>query len=195
MKFLLAIDLETTGLDPDYNEITQIGVLLLDNQLNHIAHFDSLVRIDYPERGEREDFNVWEHVDIDPADLETAPTLEQNINRLLSFVKRNTGLANGELKEVTVMGQNTKFDFHFLDAGFRKVGKKWPFDYHNIDLVSLYTAYHLLKFGKLPEKVGLKYVCEHFKVDQLPAHNAMNDITMTVAMFTHILKELGNGLQ
>lgn len=190
MKFLLAIDTETTGLESDYNEITQIGVLLLNNKLKHIARFESLVRIDYPERGIREDFNVWEFVDIDPEDLKTAPPLDQVIAKLLSWVKRNTGLSNGDLKQVTPMGQNTKFDVTFLEAAFQKVGKKWPFDYHNIDLVSLYTSYYFLEFGELPENVGLKDICEHFNTDQLETHDAMNDIVMTVGMFKHILEEM-----
>jgi len=136
MKYLLAVDLETTGLDPDWNEITQVGIILLDHNLGHIDHFKSLVRIDHPERGIQDGFNVFEYTGITPESLETAPSLEKVIDKLLRFVKKHTGLLNGDRKEITIFGQNTKFDMNFLESAFATVGKKWPFDYHNVDLAS-----------------------------------------------------------
>jgi DNA polymerase III epsilon subunit-like protein len=190
MQFLLAVDLETTGLDPAYHEITQIGATLLNKELVSLASYESLVRIDYPERGISQDFNVFKFTNIDPADLDKAPILENVLDRLLHFIEVQTALTRKEFNQVTLFGQNTKFDFTFLEAAFKSIGESFPFDYHNIDLVSIFVMHHLLTQGELPKKVGLHHICKSMGAPDFEEHNAMNDITVTIAMMKHILNEV-----
>jgi len=44
------VDVETTGLNPNYNEIIDIGLILIDKDLNEIARFNSKVLPLYPKR-------------------------------------------------------------------------------------------------------------------------------------------------
>ena len=37
------VDLETTGLNPNYNEIIDIGLILIDEDMNEIGRFNSKI--------------------------------------------------------------------------------------------------------------------------------------------------------
>jgi DNA polymerase III alpha subunit (gram-positive type) len=52
-NLLCVIDTETTGLDPDFNEIIQIAILPLDNKLEFhpdYSVFEQKIKPKYPER-------------------------------------------------------------------------------------------------------------------------------------------------
>ena len=192
-KFVLAIDLETTGLDPSYHEITQIAAILLNSRLEEKGMFSSFVQIAYPERG-RDNFipvddkkvDVFEFSGISERTLEKAPPIHIVIDQLLDMIVPHVG----NLKDITLLGQNTKFDFTFLEAAFRKTDRKWSFDYHNLDLATLYSAYMFILKGRLPDELSLKNACETLEVINPQAHDALNDIETTIKIYKKILKEI-----
>jgi DNA polymerase III epsilon subunit-like protein len=178
MKYLLAVDLETTGLRPDFHEITQIGAILMDKNLNELGSFETLVRIEHPERGIEGSFNVFEYTGINPGDLQHAPHLKDTLRSLETFVRSKTG--DMELKKVIMFGQNPTFDKGFLEAAFVRQGWKFPFDFHVLALESMFVYHHLLKTGELPNDIGLKDICKVAGVENKQKHNAMSDIRATV---------------
>jgi DNA polymerase III epsilon subunit-like protein len=190
------VDLETTGLDPYYHEITEVGAILLNSELETLGTFQSLVRINHLSRGRDnrfikagKEYDVFEWTNIDPKDLEAAPTVHEVLDKLLAMVDKHIG-GEKNRRDVTLFGQNTQFDLAFLKTALNWQYGKFPFDYHVISLDSIYTAYCLKKFGKLPEKIGLIHICEHFGVTNPQMHRALPDIQFTVAMLKYILEQL-----
>ena len=178
IKYLLGVDLETTGLKAGYNEITQIGAILLDKGLNELGSFETFVRIDYPERGLEGGFNVFEYTGINPESLKTAPLLKDALRALEVFVRSK--INDLDLSKVIVFGQNPTFDVGFLRAAFDKLEWKYPFDFRVIALESMYVYHHLLRTGELPEDIALRDICKVAGVENKKAHSALADIRATV---------------
>lgn len=185
--YILAIDLETTGLKAGYHEVCQIGCILLDSQLEKIGSYQSLVRIKYPGRGISESFNVFEFNHIDPDKLENAPVPKQVIDKLLKWIK---GKIDEPLRKVILLGQNTRFDYTFLEEMFQEEGVEWPFDYHNLDLSTIYSVYKFLQHGHIPQHKGLQTICEDLGAVNDKPHDAMSDITVTVSLFKETCRKL-----
>jgi DNA polymerase III epsilon subunit-like protein len=189
MKYLLGIDLETTGLNPNYNEITEIAVILLNEKLNIIDKFHSYINIDYPERGYENVINlkdgrkvdVYHYTHIDVEKLKTFPKLPDVMESFLSFIKDKT--KNAQKQDICLFGQNVKFDENFLRIAIKeKTNNIWPFDYHVISLDSIYTIYYYKKYNKLPTSICLKDMCKEFNVVNLRTHSATEDVTTSVAI-------------
>ena len=177
MKYLLAIDLETTGLKASYHEITQIGAILLNKELEELGQFETLVSIDYPERGMENGFNVFQYTHINSDDLKKAPKLKQSLRSLELFVR---GKAGFNLDSIAIFGQNPRFDVTFIEKAYDSLGWKFPYDFHPIGLESMYTFYTLQKTGKLPNQILLKTICKKAGVENVQEHNALADIRATV---------------
>jgi len=178
MKHMLAIDLETTGLKQGYNEITEIGAVLLDKTLQELGSFETLVRIDHPERGVENGFDVFEYTHIDPKDLEKAPKLKECLRNLETFVRQHTDSFN--LGAVVIFGQNPRFDCGFLEAAYDSFGWKFPYDFHVIGLESAFAFHQFQKNGVLPDGLRLKDICKKTGVKNEKAHSAIADIRATV---------------
>jgi len=177
MEYLLAVDLETTGLDPLYNEITQVGAILLDNQLKELGSFESLVRPEHIERGFEGGKDIYKYSHLNVDDLKVAPTTDKVLRALETFVRSKIGF---ELNKVLIFGQNSKFDSAFLESAFKKCGWKYPFDFHIINLESIYVYHQFMKTGKLPKTVRLMDICKKAGIKNEQAHSAMADIRATV---------------
>lgn len=178
MRHLLAVDLETTGLRPGYHEITQIAAIVLDKNLNELGTFDTLVRIEYPERGLEGNFNVFEYTGLKLEDIQKGMLIRDALRALETFVRSKIG--GTDLKNIILFGQNPTFDKGFLDAAYEQQGWKWPFDFHVIALESVFAHHHLLKTGELPSNIGLKDICKVAGVNNKQKHNAVSDIRATV---------------
>lgn len=193
MKFLLAIDLETTGLEVGYNEVTEVGAVLLDNKLNILDEFQSYVRIDYPERGYERMIHtqdglvdVFEYTGITPEQLAGAPKPNTVANKLVKFIKHRV---KQDLKhhDICLLGQNTRFDYSMLETIFVK--EPWIFDYHVISIDSIFTAWYFKKYGVLPEKVGQFQMCKEIGIVNMKEHDAMSDIKTTITILKYMLSE------
>lgn len=178
MRYLLAIDLETTGLRPGYHEITQIAAIMLDRNLGELGAFETLVKIEHPERGLEGNFNVFEYTGIKLEDLQKAPALKDALRLLETFARSRIG--GTDLRQIMVFGQNPTFDKGFLEEAFVRQGWKYPFDFHVLALESMYVHQHLVRTGELPGDIGLKDICKAAGVENKQKHNAMSDIRASV---------------
>jgi DNA polymerase III epsilon subunit-like protein len=189
MKYLLALDLETTGLDPNYHEITQIAFIILDKRMNEVMEYQSYVSIDHPERGTSTDFNVFEYTGIDPKILKEAPALPD----ILEEISWKISIATGRCKKehVVIFGQNPQFDYNFLREAYRKADclDLFNIDYHVIGLDSIWTFTYLCRKNNFPKKLGLKYMCDALGIKNEKEHDAMSDIRTTVEIFKKLLQD------
>lgn len=189
MKYLLAVDLETTGLSPETDEIIQIGAILFDSGLNNIGQFESLIR---PKKELKEyiteKFNPFIYSNISEKKIARASSLNKVLCNFMEFINKKT--KEKEHNNLCLLGQNVQFDIAFLNNAFKQENIKWTFDFHNVDLVSAFTIFYLVKFGKLPESIHLKSICEYFNIEGINFHNAHDDIIATAAAFKFILNQL-----
>ena len=98
----VAIDLETTGLDPTHDRITEIGALRFNEEGRELAVFDQLIDPGRPIPAFTEKLTG-----ITNEDVRGAPAFAEIANDLAAFVG-----------ESAVVGQNVRFDLAFLaEAG------------------------------------------------------------------------------
>ncbi len=165
MFSIVAVDLETTGLDPDRNEIIEIaGVRFKGNRVE--AEWESLIR---PRRAIPPE--ITRLTGISNAMVANAPMLSEVIQEFADFVGHDP-----------VLGHNVQFDLGFL----RRKGvllDNYALDTYALAAVLLPTAgrYNL---GALGQLLGIPF----------PAtHRAMDDARLTHAIY-HNLYQLALSL-
>lgn len=180
----VVFDLETTGLDPKWNEIIELAAIRLNPEtLEETSRFYSKVQFKYPRRMSKKvakmnhyDENEWRDTARPPKDV---------IDEFLKF-------SEGAIK----VGHNVKFDMSFIEAAYAEYMKliftvsgpapdPWGKSYHAIDTSSL--AARLQHKGEI-HSVSLKNVCEHLGIVNNKAHSAMSDVLATVEVFRRLIK-------
>ena len=106
-----AIDLETTGLDPQYDAIIDVGYLLFDD-LKLVKRFSSLV---HPGEVELSNF-IQKLTGIKPADLKAAPAWEEVAGELAE-----------DLRGRTLVAYNAGFEASFLQDLLNPLPDTTPF--------------------------------------------------------------------
>lgn len=187
MKHLIAVDLETTGLDPNYNEIIEIGAIILDEDLVEMDRFHRMVRPLYPQRAINKGFNAFARSHIDPLNLELHPFIHTIITEFNQWLLKHNNLI--ESAHLSLLGQNIKFDYSFLQAAYEAANIYFPFDYHAISIESIYVALYTAKHNCLPDKISLINICEELQIefDSNQHHGALYDIEKTIEAFKDML--------
>jgi DNA polymerase-3 subunit epsilon len=180
----LYFDLETTGLDPQKNSVTQFAA---------IVEYDGeeVDRIDIK-------FQPFEDAEIEEAALEktgvsieqllSMQTHEEGFAAVKNFLDKHIDKYNRNDKFYAA-GFNVRFDLEFLSAFFKYNGEKYGigsyFNWRQIDPMYLL---HLMDWkGKIKlQNYRLETVCEHFGVSLENAHDALGDIVAT----RNIIKKL-----
>lgn len=156
----VALDCETTGLDPQRDSIIELGAVkftLLKNLENFDSLFSSPVRI--PSFVER-------LTGIHNEDLATAPHFTEKKAEFVEFCQN-----------AILLGHNLNFDLDFLLS-------------HGVDLRSApQLDTHLLAGLVLPRSLGLSLenLAEHFAVVHTDAHRALSDAEATRDLFRVLL--------
>lgn len=175
---LLFVDLETSGLYVDRNEILEVGCLVVDG-------------------GSLEIINKY-HAKVKPKHIETAT--EEAIKMLNYSADKWQDAREVEdvLKEVAVLaphgmmaGWKVDFDWSFLEKGFNLFNIPHTYDYHLIDVISI--AYNFFRDKESPIELTLGSVCRelgvpiHEKHSEGIGHNAMDDIIATYEVFKKLM--------
>lgn len=150
-KSYVAIDIETTGLDPKTDKIIEIAAVLVRDGAA-VEEKSALVN---PKR-ELTD-RIRELTGIQDSMLEHAPGIEEVIGE---FVQFGQGLP--------LLGHNILFDYRFLKQA--AVNQKLAYERSGID-----TLYLCRKFMPAEEKKNLGNACTYFQVDLTAAHRALAD--------------------
>ncbi|MCR5255956.1 MAG: 3'-5' exonuclease [Acetatifactor sp.] len=153
----VSIDLETTGLNPKRDKITEIGAVKVINGVV-TERFSSLIN---PGRPQPE--YVANMTGIKDAELMDAPYIEEVFPKLIEF-----------LEDLPLLGHSIIFDYSFLKK--EAVNEKIKFEKRGIDTLKIARKY-------LPELEhrSLGFLCELYGIP-LNAHRAMED-----AYATHLL--------
>lgn len=159
MSKIAIIDVETTGLDPRFHEIIEMGMVVFDSRTFEILDtFEAKVK---PEWIDRAHFKALEVNGYNEEEWKDGMTLYQMMN----FLYERT-------QDTIFCAHNMIFDWGFLDEAQRQTGITLPFGRHKIDLLTL-------AWGKIPHhKVSswsLKTVCTYLGIPPEPKmHRALN---------------------
>ena len=93
----IAFDIETTGLDPMYDEIIEIGAIKIENG-KEIETFSTLIKPEY----EINDF-ITELTGITNEMVQNAPKINEVLTRFMDFIK-----------DSIILGHNINFDINFI---------------------------------------------------------------------------------
>ncbi len=147
-----ALDFETTGTNPDLDQIVEIGaVCFTTSEVTH--EYATFIKPTIPIPQEAS--NVHGITDADVAD---APRVGECMDALLSL-----------MKETVLIAHNIRFDFQFLNAALMHSGKQ---TLQNVPLVdSLQVARKAVKSSGY----SLQVLAEHFGIAVGNAHRALDD--------------------
>ena len=159
----LAVDLETTGLDPKREKSIEIGALrVLDGQVQETFH--TLIN---PRRKLRSE--TIELTGITDEMVALAPDIEEVIGRFLSFSQ-----------EIPLVGHRILFDYSFLKRAAVNQGLKW--EREGVDTLELCRA--LMPPEK---KKSLLAACAYYKVEGGGWHRALADAWRTHELYQKLM--------
>jgi DNA polymerase III epsilon subunit-like protein len=173
------LDCEFGGLDPALHDITEIGVILTDYRLVEQSEAQWRVRA-RPERITPESAKIFGY---DEALWAEAPPLR-------TVLEEFVGMLPGGVMVVPA-GQNVRMDVSFLELAFRSCEIPYPFDYHVIDLATLFYAWTLVE-GETAVALSLRQAATRAGLldKGAVAHRALEDARLTLECFRHYIGRL-----
>jgi len=173
------LDCEFGGLDPELHDITEIGVIMTDDRLAALsekewkvtAHEDRIS----PEAAKISGYDpeVWA--------AESVP-LRQALEEFSAMCPKG--------KTVVPAGQNVRMDVQFLERGYKNTGVPYPFDYHTLDLATLFYSYCLIKGDDVKALSLRQSATVAGLADGSVPHRALGDARLTLETFRHFIGRL-----
>jgi oligoribonuclease (3'-5' exoribonuclease) len=179
-NFALAfLDCEFGGLDPELHDITEIGVVVTDYRLAELANGEWKV-LARPERITPEAAAIFGY-DAERWKREGVP-----VRRALAE------LAALKPADHTLIaaGQNVRMDLMFLEKAYRACEIASPFDYHVIDLATLFYSWSLVA-GEQLSALSLRQAASLAGLARSGTeHHALEDARLTLETFRHFIGRL-----
>lgn len=155
----MAIDIETTGLNPNDSKIIEIGAIVMEGK-QEIASFSRLINPEdkLPEQ-------IIKLTGITDAMLQNEATEQEVIGDFLDFC--DNVMSDYEESDV-ILGHNIAFDYSFLKTA--AVRLKRSFKRRVID-----TLYIARKLHPQVSSKSLSNMCKHYKIAHEVSHRAFED--------------------
>jgi oligoribonuclease (3'-5' exoribonuclease) len=128
------------------------------------------------------DYRLAQISGYDPELWKSAVPLRQALTELVAQLPRG--------KTIVPAGQNVRMDVQFLERGFKSCGIPYPFDYHVIDLATLFYSWSLVA-GEQVSALSLRQAAHQAGLIQgaIP-HRALADSRLTLESFRHYIGRL-----
>lgn len=181
-EFALAwMDCEFGGLNPRLHDITEVAVILTDDRLAELG-----------KHGERE-WKIRARPDrISPEAAKISGYTEEAWANALPVRQVLTELADmlPPGKTVVPAGQNVRTDVQFLELAYESCSIPYPFDYHVLDLATLFYSWSLVA-GEAVPALSLRQaaVTAGLIQGQVP-HRAMADARLTLETYRYYIGRL-----
>lgn len=164
----VAIDIETTGLNPKTDRIIEIAAIKIkDDEI--VDSFQSLIN----PRKTLSDF-IKKLTGIQEEDLQNAPDLQYV---LLDFIEFCDGYC--------LLGHNIMFDYSFIKRNAVNLG--FEFEKEGIDTLEIAR-----KILPNLEKKSLSYLCEYFNIENKNHHRALDDAKAASSLYSNLVSDYGN---
>lgn len=164
----IIIDIETTGLDPIYDEIIEITALKV-NQDKIVDTFTTLIKPTKP-------INpfITELTGITNDMVENSPSITDVLPNFLTFIKNET-----------LIGHNINFDINFLYDNFIKTGHEKGLTNNFVDTLRLGR-----KTLKNLKHHRLKDLAAYYNIDTTGAHRSTKDCEITYQVYLHLKSQI-----
>lgn len=164
MQTYVSIDLETTGLNPKTDKITEIGAVKVTDGVCGET-FSTLVN-----PGRKLEPRIVELTGIREEDLKDAPFIREVLPGLLDF-----------LGDLPLLGHSVLFDYSFLKKA--AVNEKLAFEKQAVDTLKIARKY-------LPdlEHRSLDFLCRHYGIPH-QAHRALEDAKATDQLYRKLAEQ------
>ena len=163
----VALDIETTGLNPAVDRIIEVGMARVeDGQITQ--KYSTLV---YPGISVSE--RITELTGIHNEELAGKPRIEEIIGDITSFIG-----------DWPILGHNVTFDFSFLKRA--AVNNGYTITDDGIDTLKIAR-----KTLKGLESRGLEYLCNYYGIADENHHRAFNDAEVTSKLYNVLMEKFG----
>ena len=157
------IDIETTGLSPDYDEIIELGAIKVKNE-NIVEKYDQLIKPKY----ELDEF-ITELTGITDEMLNDSPSIDEVLPDYLKFIG-----------DSIVIGHNVNFDVNFLYDTALTNGLKFENDF--VDTMRLSR-----RLSPEMKHHRLKDCLKEYSIDRDGReHRALSDCEVTHRLYLHL---------
>ena len=192
---LIALDLETTGLDCTKHSILEIGMIVFRNDVefkvsDSPSHpiFQQLVR------------DTKKEVDPDAIRVNGLnPDLVWNDPRskspadLIDTIRQWLSALDLGKEKPRLLGHNVFFDIRFLENLYRDCGQNlWDmFDYHPVDTASV--VQFLKDAERLPSDFPMSLhaiMRNKLQIPILPVHEALSDCAYTIRLYNYLMERV-----
>jgi|GEM_PF-618717 len=173
------MDCEFGGLDVEIHDLTEVGIIMTDARLAETAEAQWRVR-PRPERVSPEAAAIFGY---DEALWAKAPGVRQVLTEIVEMLPKD--------RKVIPAGQNVRMDVLFLERAFKSCNIPYPFDYHVIDLATLFYSWSLVA-GEPVRAISLRQAAMTAGLLEggTIAHRALEDARLTLECFRHYIGRL-----
>lgn len=191
----ICFDFETGGTTPSKNPILTGYFLAVDQNLSIIDELELNIKPSDP-------FSLVEEeaLQVNKINLEKHISSNKAVERsvasqmLMDFLSKNGGSGKRDKNRPKPLGHNISFDISFIPQLLDL--DKWNEKMH-YGFVDTFVLSNVLKdAGILPETVGnLGSLVKHFDLKMRDAHNAKEDVLMTLDLYKQMVSMLKSGLK
>ena len=146
---LLWVDLEMTGLEPDKDKILEVAAIATDMELNEVARYEAVIKVDEKLMKSRMIGDFWEknHVSRDAliAQNETGKPVQEVENELIKFIDKNC------TKELYLAGNSIHQDRKFIEREMPELNKRLHYRMLDVSAWKIYFENALKKKFTKPE--------------------------------------------
>ena len=138
-----------TGLEPDKDKILEVAAIATDMELNEVARYEAIVKVDENFMKSRMVGDFWEknHVSRDAliAQNETGKPVQEIENELLKFIDKNC------TKELYLAGNSIHQDRKFIEQEMPKLNERLHYRMLDVSAWKVYFENALKKKFVKPE--------------------------------------------
>lgn len=187
----IVFDVETGGLEPEKNPITQYSAVILEPyNLTEIDRYDTFIK---PYNNLKIEEKALSGTMVKMSDIKSGISVEDFVNTVVEFWRQNcvNNTASGRLIPV---GHNVTFDIGFVSCALQYVNLKndfWKYNFPN--LVDTMMLGKMLWNKTGDEKFNLGECCSRASIVLVDAHGSMNDVEATADLFRYYQRRMRNG--
>lgn len=165
----IVFDIETTGLDPMYDEIIEIGAIKVEDG-KEIETFSTLIKPEY----EIDEF-ITELTGITNEMVINAPKINDVLPKFMDFIK-----------DSVILGHNVNFDINFIYDNLINEDMN-PITNDFVDTLRISRRLLTeLKHHRLTD------LADYYNIDTTGSHRSLTDVRITIEVFKNLEKSILN---